>query len=145
MKTNIVPDSATLQIDIRTVPGDGGVEVRAMLRDAVGELWDHVEIAEEDDNPATASPTETAIFRIMTEVTSRVTGAEVVPGFIVGATDSRFFRRKGVPAYGYSVYSKRIPFGEFVTMFHGRNERIDQDSLGLMVELYEQTAREYLA
>jgi hypothetical protein len=32
-----------------------------------------------------------------------------------------------------------------MTMFHGRNERIDQESLGLMLELYEQTAREYLS
>jgi acetylornithine deacetylase/succinyl-diaminopimelate desuccinylase-like protein len=29
-------------------------------------------------------------------------------------------------------------------MFHGRNERIDRDSLRLMVDLYEETARECL-
>jgi hypothetical protein len=29
-------------------------------------------------------------------------------------------------------------------MFHGRNERVDQESLQLMLDLYEQTAREYL-
>jgi hypothetical protein len=32
-----------------------------------------------------------------------------------------------------------------MTMFHGRNERIDQESLRLMLDLYEQTAREYLS
>lgn len=144
-KTNIIPDSALLQIDIHTVPGDEGPQVRAMLREAIGELWDHVEIVDEDSNPATVSKTDAPIFEVMRTVTRRVMkGAEIVPGFTIGATDSRFFRRKGVPAYGYSVYSPNIPFGEFMTMFHGRNERIDQESLQLMLDLYEQTAREYL-
>ena len=144
-KTNIVPDSAVMQIDIRTVPGDEGGHVRSMLREAIGDLWDHVEIVDEDDNPASASKTDAPIFEVMRKVTRTVmNGAEIVPSFTVGATDSRFFRRKGVPAYGYSVYSANIPFGEFMTMFHGRNERIDQESLRLMLDLYEHTAREYL-
>jgi acetylornithine deacetylase/succinyl-diaminopimelate desuccinylase-like protein len=144
-KTNIVPDSALMQIDIRTVPGDEGPQVRAMLREAIGDLWDHVEIVDEDSNPASTSKTDAPIFNVMRNVTRKVLkGAEIVPSFTIGATDSRFFRRKGVPAYGYSVYSANIPFGEFMTMFHGRNERIDQESLRLMLELYEQTAREYL-
>ena len=144
-KTNIVPDSAVMQIDIRTVPGDEGGKVREMLREAVGDLWEQVEIVDEDDNPATASKTDAPVFEVMRNVTRKVmNGAEIVPSFTVGATDSRFFRRKGVPAYGYSVYSANIPFGEFMTMFHGRNERIDQESLRLMLDLYEQTARGYL-
>jgi acetylornithine deacetylase/succinyl-diaminopimelate desuccinylase-like protein len=145
-KTNIVPDSAVMQIDIRTVPGEEGPQVRAMLREAIGDLWEHVEILDEDSNPATASKTDAPIFDVMRRVTRKVMkGAEIVPALTVGATDSRFFRRKGVPAYGYSVYSSNIPFGEFMTMFHGRNERIDQESLRLMLDLYEQTAREYLS
>ncbi|HEV2011859.1 MAG TPA: M20/M25/M40 family metallo-hydrolase [Candidatus Limnocylindria bacterium] len=145
-KTNIIPDSAVMQIDIRTMPGDDGPQVRAMLRDAIGDLWEHVEIVDEDSNPASASKTDAPIFQVMRNVTRKVLkGAEIVPVFSVGATDSRFFRRKGVPAYGYSVYSANIPFSEFASMVHGRNERIDQESLRLMLELYEQTAREYLS
>ena len=144
VKTNIIPDRADVQIDIRTMPGDEGPQVRAMLREAIGDLWDEVEILDEDSNPATASPTDTPIFAVMRKVTAAVGKAEIVPSFTVGATDSRFFRRKGVPAYGYSLYSPRIEYGEFNTMFHGRNERIDQESLQLMLDLYEQTAREYL-
>src|SRR4029077_10268676 len=145
-KTNIIPDSALMQIDIRTVPGDEGSEVRAMLREAVGDLWEQVEIVDEDSNPASTSTTAAPISHVMRNVTRKVMkGAEIVPSFTIGATDSRFFRRKGVPAYGYSVYRSNIPFGEFMTMFHGRNERIDQESLRLMLELYEQTAQEYLS
>jgi acetylornithine deacetylase/succinyl-diaminopimelate desuccinylase-like protein len=145
-KTNIIPDSALMQIDIRTVPGEEGPQVRAMLREAIGDLWEHVEIVDEDSNPASTSKTDAPIFQVMRNVTRKVLkGAEIVPMFTIGATDSRFFRRKGIPAYGYSVYSSNIPFGEFMTMFHGRNERIDQESLRLMLALYEQTAREYLS
>jgi acetylornithine deacetylase/succinyl-diaminopimelate desuccinylase-like protein len=143
-KTNIIPDSAVLQIDIRTVPGDEGTAVRAMLKEAIGDLWEHCEILDEDDNPSTVSKTDTPIFRTMQNVTRKVGKAEIVPVFTIGATDSRFFRRKGVPAYGYSLYSEKLDFSEFMTMFHGRNERIDQGSLQLMLDLYEQTAREYL-
>ena len=143
-KTNIIPDSAVMQIDIRTVPGEEGPEVRAMLQEAIGDLWQFCEILDEDSNPSTVSKTDTAIFRTMQSVTRKVGKAEIVPMFTIGATDSRFFRRKGVPAYGYSLYSEKLEFGEFITMFHGRNERIDQGSLQLMFDLYEQTAREFL-
>ena len=144
LKTNIVPDSAVMQIDIRTVPGDDGPAVIAMLREAIGDLWEHCEVLDTDDNPSTVSRTDTAIFRTMQNVTRKIGKAEIVPAFTIGATDSRFFRRKGVPSYGYSLYSEKLDFNEFMTMFHGRNERIDQASLQLMLDLYEQTAREYL-
>lgn len=143
-KTNIIPDSALLAVDVRTVPGDGPVEVQAMLREAIGDLWAEVEIVDEHPDPATASATDTAFFRRLREVSQKVAGMDVVPGSTTGATDSRFFRRKGVPAYGYSAYSAKIPFAEHMTMVHGRNERIDQDSLALMLELYEQTVRAFL-
>jgi acetylornithine deacetylase/succinyl-diaminopimelate desuccinylase-like protein len=143
-KTNIIPDSAVIQIDIRTVPGDEGPAVRGMLKEAIGDLWEHCEILDEDDNPSTVSQTDTAIYRTMQNVTRKVGKAEIVPVFTIGATDSRFFRRKGVPSYGYSLYSEKLDFSEFMTMFHGRNERIDQASLQLMLDLYEQTAKEYL-
>jgi len=70
--------------------------------------------------------------------------ATIAPSIIVGATDSRFFRRKGVVCYGYGLLSDRIAFDDFAQMFHGRNERIDQESLRLMVELWDGTAREML-
>ena len=63
---------------------------------------------------------------------------------LFGATDARFFRRKGVVAYGYGLKSARIPYNEFSQMFHGNDERVDQDSLRLSAELWEQVAREFL-
>ena len=147
VKLNVIPDSAEIDIDIRTIAGDDGGKVREMLRDAVGdELWKDVEIIAEGDNPATESPTKTPLWDTLTDVTRNlVPGAETIPFLIVGATDARYFRRKGVTAYGYGLMSDRISFRDFAKMFHGNNERIDQESLRLSTELFEQSARAFLS
>jgi len=145
VKTNIVPDTAEVIVDIRTLPGVDGPAVHAMLRDAIGDLWSTVEVADEGDNMATSSPMDTALWHALTKVTERlVPGSTTIPFLVVGATDARFFRRKGVTSYGYGLFSERIPFNEFATMFHGRNERIDQTSLRLMVDLWDGAVRELL-
>jgi len=116
-----------------------------MLREAIGDLWDHVEILNEGDNPATSSPLDTPLWDVLTSVSARlVPGSTTVPGTIVGATDSRFFRRKGAVAYGYGLLSERISYNDFMGMFHGNDERVDQESLRLCTELWEQTARAFV-
>ena len=118
-----------------------------MLRDAIGEeLWKDIEIVAEGDNPASESPLRSPLWDTLTKVSRKlVPGSETVPFLIVGATDARFFRRRGVVAYGYGLLSDRIPFREFAKLFHGNNERVDQESLRLTTELWEHTAREFLA
>jgi len=146
VKLNVIPDSAEVDIDIRTIAGDDGPKVREMLREAIGdELWKDVEITAEGDNPASESPTRTPLWDTLTKVTQKlVPGAETIPFLIVGATDARYFRRKGVTSYGYGLMSERISFKDFAKMFHGNNERIDQESLRLSTELFEQTARAFV-
>ena len=147
VKLNVIPDSAEIDVDIRTIAGDDREGVRKMLRDAIGEeLWKDVEIVAEGENPASESPLRSPLWDTLTKVSRKlVPGSETVPFLIVGATDARFFRRRGVVAYGYGLLSDRIPFREFAKLFHGNNERVDQESLRLTTELWEQTAREFLA
>ena len=73
-----------------------------------------------------------------------IPGATTVPFIIVGATDARFFRRAGATAYGAGLFSDRIGFADFASMFHGDNERIDQESLRLSTELWGDLARDLL-
>jgi len=147
VKLNVIPDSAEIDIDIRTIAGDDREGVRKMLREAIGEeLWKDVEIVAEGDNSASESALRSPLWDTLTKVSRKlVPGSETVPFLIVGATDARFFRRRGVVAYGYGLLSDRIPFREFAKLFHGNNERVDQESLRLTTELWEQTAREFLA
>ena len=143
IKTNVIPDSVELQIDIRTLPGVSGEDVRSMLDEALGDLRGEVEIVAQDDNPATASPIDTPLWDSIRTVTERlVPGATTVPFLVVGATDARFFRRAGSVAYGAGLFSERIPFAEFASMFHGDNERIDQESLRLSTEFWIALAKD---
>jgi acetylornithine deacetylase/succinyl-diaminopimelate desuccinylase-like protein len=146
IKANVVPDSAEIFVDIRTMPGDGGPEVREMLRDAADDLWPSIEVVGEGENDATESAVPSPLWEVLQRVTaSLVPGSRVIPYLLFGATDARFFRRKGVTAYGYAVFSDRIPYDRFAEMFHGNDERVDQESLALSVELWERVARDLLA
>ena len=59
-------------------------------------------------------------------------------------TDAKFFRWKGVPAYGFGLHSLRIPYTEYPVMFHGNNERVDTESLKLSAMMWEALCREFL-
>jgi acetylornithine deacetylase/succinyl-diaminopimelate desuccinylase-like protein len=62
----------------------------------------------------------------------------------VGATDARFFRRKGTVAYGAGIFSPKISFADFASMFHGNNERIDVESIELGTEFWGVVAKDML-
>jgi acetylornithine deacetylase/succinyl-diaminopimelate desuccinylase-like protein len=142
----VIPDLVELRLDVRTLPGQSEEDVRAMLHDALGpDLIPDVEIDAPGFNPASASPVETPLWDVLQRVTGALDpGARMVPFMVVGATDARFFRRIGSVAYGYQLLSERIPFGEFMSMFHADNERVDQESLRLTTELWQATAEEFL-
>lgn len=143
-KTNVIPDLVELEVDIRTMPGQDGASASAMLEEALGDLADRVEI-ESNDDPATASPIDTPLWDSLDRVTSRlVEGSSLVPFLMVGGTDNRFFRRAGSVGYGFALFSRRLSFEDYATMFHGNDERVDQESLGLSEELWEAVARDLL-
>ena len=145
VKANVIPDFAELQVDIRTLPGQTGADIDAMLKEALGEYYENVEIDPMSAMPASASPTDTPLYETLTKVTERLMpGATTVPFLIVGATDSRFFRKIGTTSYGYGLFSERIPYTEFAKMFHGDNERIDVESLELSTQLWETVIKEFL-
>ncbi len=145
-KTNVIPDQVELQIDVRSLPGQGEEEVRALLAEAVGpDLAPHVEIAADSWNEASVSPVRTPLWDTLSRVSGAlVPGASTVPFLMVGATDARFFRRAGATAYGYGLFSDRISFADYGAMFHGDNERVDQDSLRLSEAMWEAVARDFL-
>jgi acetylornithine deacetylase/succinyl-diaminopimelate desuccinylase-like protein len=144
-KTNVIPDRVDLQVDIRTLPGQSGADVEAMLAEILGDLADSVEVIAPVDDPSTASPIDTPLWDSLVRVTEKLSpGAKAVPFLTVGATDARFFRRVGATAYGYGLFSERIDFDAFSTMFHGDNERVDQESLRLSTELWQAVAHDLL-
>jgi len=143
-KTNVIPDLVELEVDIRTLPGQTGEEVRALLDEALGDLADRVEI-ESNNDPSTASPTDTPLWDTLARVTERlVEGSALVPFLMVGGTDNRFFRRAGSVGYGFALFSRRLSFEDYATMFHGNDERVDVESLDMSEQLWEAVARDLL-
>ncbi len=144
-KTNVIPDSVELEIDVRTLPGQTGDSVRGMLDEALGELRSEVDIVSYHDDPSTASAADTPLWDSLERTTQRFyDGSACVPYLTVGATDARFFRRAGATAYGYGLFSTRMSLEDYSTMFHGDDERVDVESLRLSTELWQAVARDLL-
>jgi acetylornithine deacetylase/succinyl-diaminopimelate desuccinylase-like protein len=136
-KTNTIPDEVTMDVDIRTVPGETAPEVEAHLRNALGDLYHRVEVSPIHDDPSTASPIETPMWDTLSELAARrYPGVRLVPTMTTGGTDSRFYRDKGAVAYGAGLFSEQCTFQSFSSRFHGNNERIDIESLALTTQLW---------
>ena len=136
VKTNVIPDTVEIDVDIRTAPGDSD-NVNDHLRDALGELFDEVEIKHIHDDPATFSSTDTPMWHLLERMMQKAhPDAPLIPSLIVGATDARFYRDKGSVAYGAGLFSDRVSSGDFMSRFHGHDERVDVDSLALTTQLW---------
>jgi acetylornithine deacetylase/succinyl-diaminopimelate desuccinylase-like protein len=110
-----------------------------MLHEAIGpDLIDRVDVEGlVTERAASASPTDTPMFDLLRRRAEAAhPGAEVLPWTIVGGTDAAFFRDRGVPSYGAGLFSSKVSLPDFQLRFHGHDERIDIDSLGLSTQLW---------
>jgi len=143
-KANVIPGEATVQLDIRILPGVTREDVAEYLREALGDLVEHIEIEGDMFGEASLSPTDTPLFAALSGAVRRAyPSAELLPMLGVGGTDGRFYRRRGVPAYGFGVLSERWDYGTFRRLFHGHNERIDLESLDLTVHALDHVVRTF--
>ena len=60
---------------------------------------------------------------------------------LTGGTDAAFFRERGAVAYGAGMFSARASLAEFQSRFHGHDERIDTESLGLSARALDRRRR----
>ena len=70
--------------------------------------------------------------------------ADIFPTLLVGGTDARFFRWMGMTAYGFGLFSRKMTYEDYSVMFHGDDERVDQESLRLSTELWQAVAQDLL-
>jgi len=144
-KVNVVPDAVEIDLDIRIVPGETEEDVRRMLAEAIGDLEDSVEVVVHVAEPPSESPIDTPLYESLQRLVPRwYEGSSVVPMLTVGATDARFFRWNGMTAYGFGLFSQKMTYEDYSVMFHGDDERVDQESLRLSTELWEAVAQDLL-
>ncbi|MDH3680386.1 MAG: M20/M25/M40 family metallo-hydrolase [Acidimicrobiia bacterium] len=145
MKTNVIPDTVELQVDVRTLPGEGTDEVQAHLDEALGDLADTVEVEILMNDQASISRTDNPLWESLHRaVTKPFPDARLSPQMTVGFTDARVYRAMGSIAYGAGLFSPELDAGDFSTRFHGHNERIDVESLRLTTDLWLDVARDLL-
>jgi acetylornithine deacetylase/succinyl-diaminopimelate desuccinylase-like protein len=138
---NVVPSSAMAELDIRLVPGSTTDAMLAQVRDAVGELGTvEVIVAGEPvpDSPA-GGPLYETIARAML---ASAPGSAVGPIGTAGATDSRFFRQRGIVAYGVSPF--KVNYYDAAGA-HGEDERIRSRFFAEGVKLMRTIVRDFCA
>ncbi|NLA27262.1 MAG: M20/M25/M40 family metallo-hydrolase [Firmicutes bacterium] len=141
-KTNIVPDFCECDVDVRILPGQSAEYVMQEIFDLVGP---GLEIALTEYREPTFTSSELAPYRLMKQLTEEMAGPEAVclPVISTGATDSKYLRDLGIPAYGIGHMDPGYDPSLSATM-HGRNERIDVKSLRFKTEFLTELARRYL-
>ena len=145
MKTNVIPDHVVINVDIRTLPGEGPDEVDAHLRAALGDLAEHVEVEIIMNDPASTSPADTPLWDALARaVNVPFPTARLTPQLAVGFTDARIYREMGAIAYGAGLFSPGLNAADFGSRFHGHDERIDVESLALTTRLWHQVATDFL-
>jgi acetylornithine deacetylase/succinyl-diaminopimelate desuccinylase-like protein len=144
MKTNVIPDAIDLEVDIRTLPGEGAAEVQAHLDRALGDLAGQVEVEIIMNDPATISPVGTPLWDSVQRAVARpFPSARLTPQLVVGFTDARVYRQMGAVAYGAGLFSPALDTGDFSRRFHGNDERIDVESLALTTQLWLDVVRDF--
>jgi acetylornithine deacetylase/succinyl-diaminopimelate desuccinylase-like protein len=131
VKHNVIPATGTATLDCRLVPGYEHERFIAELRSVMDDAKVEIEVEFASESPSSEAGTE--LHEAMKAVCNDVMAeAAVVPRVTAGFTDSRAFRRRGVPAYGF------VPMllgPDEQGGMHGNNERISVANLRLGVEV----------
>jgi acetylornithine deacetylase/succinyl-diaminopimelate desuccinylase-like protein len=142
-KTNVIPSECYCEIDCRILPGATPDELEQTIREIMlSRGCRNFSIQFEGRSVASESPRDTQLYRAL-EAAFRHhdSRAKLIPYVSSGATDSRYFREAGIPAYGIQMESSM----DALEMIHGHNERIAVDQLVRGIQLMYETARQFCA
>lgn len=116
-RINVIPEAAMARIDIRLLPDTDSAAFLKEVRRLLGPGFNVKVLV--TSPPAPPAPSSGRLYHAMERALKRE--GPVVPTFVAGFTDSRFFRERGIPAYGLSPF---LLGPEDTQGIHGTNERI---------------------
>jgi acetylornithine deacetylase/succinyl-diaminopimelate desuccinylase-like protein len=117
---NAIPAAASADVDIRLLPDAKSEEMVAKVQAAVGKNAE-VEVVLAGQ-PATESPSDTTLYRVLSaEMRKSEPGSAVAPVVGAGTSDSRWFRDRGITAYGIAPF--KVNYYDADTV-HAGDERI---------------------
>ena len=142
---NVMPSHATLELDIRTLPGVDDDDVDAAIAAALGDLAEHVTVERLLCEAATASSIDTDLYRaIEVALTKRYPGASVVPVLFPGGTDLRVARRRGGIGYGFGAVDSGASLGQVYSQLHAHDEHIALADVRATAEVLHEVTTTYL-
>ncbi len=126
--SNVVAPTATASVDIRMLPDTDADALLAEIRELLGDSLEIETVLYSP--PAAPSPTDHPLYQALSD-TLRVQG-KVIPTFISGVTDSRWFRERGIPAYGFAPF---VINPADLRGIHAPNEHVPVDAFLRGVEM----------
>ena len=143
VKYNVIPGSATIEVDCRLLPGTSEPAMRGDIEARLGpELLARSTIELVMTAPPVVAPADSALYRTLEQaVRDGDPDGIPVPVMAPFATDNKILLRLGVPAYGFSPMQLE-PDEAYLERYHGVDERVSIEGLrwGLPV-LYDAVRR----
>jgi acetylornithine deacetylase/succinyl-diaminopimelate desuccinylase-like protein len=134
-QTNVIPNQASCNLDVRLLPGEKPEDFLAYLKGVIADPT--IEFQQTKTFfPAISSPTDTELFRIIEKVTKQYhPEAITTTKLLSGATESVLFRPLGIASYGWAPINTTPEEGSGV---HGNNERVTVSNIRQGIrEMYE--------
>ena len=142
---NVLPSEAWLELDIRPLPGQTQEEIDSLLRSALGELADEVEITHLITEDGTVSPTSGPLYDAICQTFDEFfPGVPVVPTIAAGGSDLRFARRKGGVGYGFALHAREETLGSVLGQLHSHDESVAVEDVDLTVRAYRSLIRRFV-
>ncbi len=141
-KTNVIPSECFCEVDARILPGTTPGELQALIERLLIEAGCRgFTVHLPGGSCASESSTDTELYRALDDtIRDHDPQGILLPYLSPGATDSRFFRDRGIIAYGMqfdaSIESNRL--------IHGHDERISLKHLLFGTQILYDTLRRFL-
>ncbi len=135
---NVVPGSAYVALDIRTIPGQSHREIEQRLRDCLARLKAKDPLFEAtmdviEERPWTETPKDDPLVEAISAAYTRLTGSEPRYNGVPGATDGTFLHAlAGIPIITTGAGDRLIP--------HHKDEWVDLEDLYTTCRLYAATS-----
>jgi acetylornithine deacetylase/succinyl-diaminopimelate desuccinylase-like protein len=121
-QTNVIPSEAWANLDVRLLPGGSQKAFLETMRRVVDDPHVTVEPQSADFREANYSPTDTALYKAVRQVTAHYfPGAPVAPLLTSGYDENQAYRPLGIYAYGFNPYTATQEENDTE---HGNDERI---------------------
>ncbi|MDQ3881244.1 MAG: M20/M25/M40 family metallo-hydrolase [Chloroflexota bacterium] len=137
--TNVVPTDVEVDLDGRTLPGQGPRDLVRELRHLAGELAD-LEIVREE--PAPRVDPDLTLFPLLADVLrERDPDGTPIPALLPGYTDARYFAQLGIQTYGFLP----MPLPKHITtaLIHAPDERVPAEAIEFGADAVYEVIRRY--